>query len=91
MNKFKILKLKINNIQNLKLKKKAFLITSNLRIQIINPDKNMRKFQKYYFSPMIRIIFLERNFFNFTSSSPKDQFKRSKYYLYLKCYLINKV
>jgi hypothetical protein len=59
MNKFKILKLKVDNIQNLKLKKIEFLITSNLRIQIINPDKNMRKFQKYIFSPRIRIFALK--------------------------------
>jgi hypothetical protein len=59
MNKFKILKFKVNKIQNLKLKKIVFLITSNLRIQIINPDKNMRKFQKDFFSPKIRIIVLK--------------------------------
>jgi hypothetical protein len=46
MNKFKIFKLIENNIQNLKLMKTVILITSNLRIKIINPDKNMRKFQK---------------------------------------------
>jgi hypothetical protein len=79
MNKFKIFKLIENNIQNLKLMKTVFLITSNLRIKIINPDKNMRKFQKYFFSPMIRIIVLKKIFFNFTSSSQKDQFKRTKY------------